>query len=39
MGQDGKGGGKPGNLLLKVHIRKPMIKFVKDIFSKWKEKL
>jgi len=36
MGQDGKGGGKPGNLLLKVHIRKPLLKSVKDLFSKWK---
>jgi DnaJ-class molecular chaperone len=36
MGQDGKGGGKPGNLLLKIHIRKPLLKSVKDLFSKWK---
>ena len=39
MGQDGKGGGKPGNLLLKVHIRKPLLRVVKDLFSKWKVKL
>ena len=39
MGQDGKGGGKPGNLLLKVHIRKPLLRGIKDLFSKWKVKL
>ena len=39
MGQDGKGGGKPGNLLLKVHIRKPLLKSVKDLFSKLKVNL
>ncbi|MGD9138006.1 MAG: DnaJ domain-containing protein [Desulfobacterales bacterium] len=38
MGQDGKGGGKPGNLLLKVHIRKPLLKSIKNFFSKWKFK-
>jgi len=37
MGQDGKGGGKPGDLLLKVHIRKPLLKSIKDLFSKRKE--
>ena len=36
MGQDGKGGGQPGNLLLKVHIRKPLFKSIKDFLSKWK---
>ena len=38
MGQDGKGGGQPGNLLLKVHIRKPLFKSIKDFLLKWKEK-
>ena len=33
MGQDGKGGGKPGNLLLKVHIRKPLLKSIKNFFT------
>ena len=39
MGQDGKGGGKPGNLLLKVHVRKPLLKSIKDLLSKWKLKI
>ena len=38
MGQEGKGGGKPGNLLLKVHIRKPLLSSIKDLFSRWKLK-
>ena len=36
MGQEGKGGGNPGDLFLKVHIRKPLIGSLKDLFSKWK---
>jgi curved DNA-binding protein CbpA len=34
MGQEGKGGGKPGDLFLKVHVRKPLMKSIKDLFSK-----
>jgi DnaJ-class molecular chaperone len=36
MGQEGKSGGKPGNLLLQVHIRKPLLKSIKAFFSKRK---
>ena len=36
MGLDGKGGGKPGDLYLKVHIRKPLMKAIKDLFSRRK---
>ena len=38
MGQDGKGGGKPGDLLLRVHIRKPLLGSIKNLLSKWKGK-
>jgi len=34
MGEPGKGGGKPGDLFLKVHIRKPLLKSIKDFFMK-----
>jgi hypothetical protein len=34
MGAEGKAGGKPGDLFLKVHIRKPMLKSIKDFFMK-----
>lgn len=34
MGEKGKAGGKPGDLFLKVHIRKPMLKSIKDFFIK-----
>jgi DnaJ-class molecular chaperone len=37
MGHAGKGGGRPGDLLLKVHIRKSLLKSIKDLFSKGKE--
>ncbi len=30
MGEDGKGGGNPGDLYLKVQIRKPLIQKVQD---------
>ena len=33
MGGKGKAGGKPGDLFLKVHIRKPLLKSIKDFFS------
>jgi hypothetical protein len=33
MGQEGKSGGKPGDLFLKVHIRKPLMRSIKEIFS------
>jgi DnaJ-class molecular chaperone len=36
MGQDGKGGGQPGDLFLKVHIRKPLLKSIKNFFFKQK---
>ena len=38
MGQEGKGGGKAGDLFLKVHIRKPLMTSIKDIFSSRKAK-
>ncbi len=34
MGEDGKGGGQPGNLYLKVRIRKPLLQQVTDFISK-----
>jgi len=34
MGEDGKGGGKTGDLYLKVHIRKSLLKFLKDYIAK-----
>ena len=33
MGGKGKAGGKPGDLYLKVHIRKPLLKSIKDFFT------
>ncbi len=36
MGQEGKGGGTPGDLFLKVHIRKPLMKSIKELFSRRK---
>jgi DnaJ-class molecular chaperone len=33
MGEKGKAGGKPGDLFLKVHIRKPLLKSIKDFFA------
>ncbi|MEA3428003.1 MAG: DnaJ domain-containing protein [Thermodesulfobacteriota bacterium] len=33
MGEDGKGGGKPGDLYLKVHIKKPLVRKIKDFIS------
>jgi DnaJ-class molecular chaperone len=33
MGEDGKGGGKPGDLYLKVRIRKPLMKKIKDFLT------
>lgn len=34
MGEKGKAGGKSGDLFLKVHIRKPLLKSIKDFFVK-----
>jgi DnaJ-class molecular chaperone len=36
MGEPGKAGGKPGDLLLKVHIRKPLVESIKALFAKRK---
>ena len=36
MGHEGKAGGKPGDLFLKVHIRKPLMKAIKDLFTRSK---
>ena len=36
MGEPGKAGGKPGDLLLKVHIRKPLVESIKALFGKRK---
>jgi DnaJ-class molecular chaperone len=33
MGQSGRGGGKPGDLFLKVHIRRPLLKSIKNYIS------
>jgi DnaJ-class molecular chaperone len=33
MGEDGKGGGTPGDLYLKVHIKKPLIQKLKETIS------
>ncbi len=33
MGEEGKGGGDPGDLYLKVRIRKPLLRKIKDFFS------
>ncbi|CAB1058930.1 Chaperone protein DnaJ [Olavius sp. associated proteobacterium Delta 1] len=33
MGGKGKAGGKPGDLFLKVHIRRPLLKSIKDFFA------
>ena len=33
MGEDGKGGGKPGDLYLKVCIKKPLARKIKDFIS------
>ncbi len=33
MGEKGKSGGKPGDLFLKVHIRKPLLKTIIDFFT------
>ena len=38
MGRDGKAGGKPGDLFLKVHIRKPLMRSLKDLFARRKAK-
>ena len=35
MGESGKAGGKPGDLFLKVHIRKPWLQSIKDFFTKY----
>ncbi|MGD9148767.1 MAG: DnaJ domain-containing protein [Desulfobacterales bacterium] len=37
MGEDGKGGGRPGDLYLKVRIRKPLLQQVKDLIHKWRK--
>jgi DnaJ-class molecular chaperone len=34
MGQEGKAGGRAGDLFLKVHIRKPLMKAIKDLFTR-----
>jgi DnaJ-class molecular chaperone len=33
MGEQGKSGGNPGDLFLRVHIRKPLLKSIKDFFA------
>jgi DnaJ-class molecular chaperone len=33
MGDEGKGGGKQGDLYLKVRIRKPLLQRVKSVFT------
>ena len=33
MGEDGKGGGRPGDLYLKVYIKKPLLRKIKDFIS------
>ncbi|CAB1082030.1 hypothetical protein D1AOALGA4SA_9668 [Olavius algarvensis Delta 1 endosymbiont] len=36
LGAAGKAGGKPGDLFLKVHIRKPLLQSIKDFFARGK---
>jgi DnaJ-class molecular chaperone len=36
MGETGKDGGKPGDLFLKIHIRKPLLEGIKAFFAKRK---
>jgi len=36
MGEKGQAGGKPGDLFLKVHIRKPWLRSIKDFFAERK---
>jgi hypothetical protein len=38
MGEEGKGGGEPGDLFLKVHITKPMRQTIRDFFSGMRKK-
>ncbi len=33
MGEDGKGGGAPGDLLLKVHVTKPLFQSIREFIS------
>ncbi len=33
MGKKGKGGGRPGDLLLQVHIKKPLLKSIKNFLT------
>ncbi|MDJ0816497.1 MAG: DnaJ domain-containing protein [Desulfobacterales bacterium] len=33
MGEKGKSGGRPGDLFLRVHIRKPLLKSIRDFFT------
>lgn len=37
MGEDGKGGGRTGDLYLKVRIRKPLLQQTRDFFSKFRK--
>jgi DnaJ-class molecular chaperone len=36
MGERGRAGGKPGDLFLRVHIRKPLLESIKALFAKRK---
>ena len=36
MGEKGKAGGKPGDLFLKVHIRKPLLRSIKNFLTRGK---
>ena len=38
MGEDGKGGGQPGDLFLKVHITKPLMQTIRDFISAVRKK-
>jgi curved DNA-binding protein len=37
MGEEGKGGGTPGDLYLKVHLTKPLLQSIKDLASNIKK--
>jgi DnaJ-class molecular chaperone len=37
MGEDGKGGGKPGDLYLTVHIKKPLLRKMQDFITELRE--
>ena len=37
MGEEGMGGGMPGDLFLKVNIKKPLIEQIKGLFGSFRK--